>query len=88
MADKKVEFSGRVPQSEFDTFREAFPQYGATNWFINMALASFNRLIEENPIIRDAVDQSIDDMLDETLGRVQAPLTPLSQVHHEHEHGA
>lgn len=70
--NSKVEFGGRVPQDEYETFRENFPQYGATNWFINAALQRFNQLVEDNPIIKRAVDQAIDDMLDETLERMSA----------------
>jgi hypothetical protein len=63
------EFGGRVPEEEFKKFKEAFPQYGATNWFINEALRSFNENVRRNPAIRRAVDDAIDDMLDETLAR-------------------
>lgn len=72
MADKTKEFGGRVPVEEFDKFKEVFPQYGATNWFINNALLRFNQLVEDNPVIKEAIDKAIDDMLDETLSRVSA----------------
>lgn len=66
-AGKPVEFGGRVPVEEFERFKETFPQYGATNWFINNALRRFNQYVEEHPEVREAVDRSIDLMLDETL---------------------
>lgn len=64
---KLIEFGGRVPEDEFTRFRDVFPQYGATNWFINTALRRFNSYVEEHPEVRQAVDRSIDLMLDETL---------------------
>jgi hypothetical protein len=73
--EKPVEFGGRVPKEEYDRFRDTFPQYGATNWFINNALRRFNQFVEEHPEVKEAVDRSIDLMLDETLRD-----TPQSQV--------
>lgn len=68
MAAKETrEFGGTVPLEEYELFREAFPQYGATNWFINHALKAFNQQIRENPILKTGVDQAIDSMLDDTL---------------------
>lgn len=68
-AEEKVKFAGLVPVEEFDKFREVFPQYGATNWFINTALVRFNQLVEDNPVLKNAVDEAIENMLDETLSR-------------------
>lgn len=62
-----VDFGGKVPAEEYDRFKEIFPQYGATKWFINVALKSFNDYVDRNPIVREAVDRSINEMLDETL---------------------
>lgn len=72
--NQKIEFGGRVPVDQYEQFRNTFPQYGATNWFINTALARFNQLVDENPVLKHAVDEAIDAMLDETLERVSAQL--------------
>jgi hypothetical protein len=62
-----IEFGGRVPAAEYDRFRDSFPQYGATNWFINKSLRRFNEYVDEHPEVKEAIDRSIDQMLDETL---------------------
>lgn len=63
VADDKVEFSAKVPRSEYDIFKERFPQYGAVNWFINTTLAEFNRKVEENPASTELINQAISKML-------------------------
>jgi len=59
----KVEFSGRVPRKEFDFFKTTFPQYGATNWFINDCLKKFNDKVRANPGLANLIDEMIDDLL-------------------------
>ena len=61
MAEK--EFSAKVPLEEYLAFKERFPQYGAVNWFINTALATFNRTVESIPESSAVVNHAIRDML-------------------------
>lgn len=59
-----VEFSARVPFSEYEVFKSAFPQYGATNWFINTVLRAFNQRIAEQPDLKEQIDAAIKDTLE------------------------
>ena len=59
------EFSARVPLTEYERFRNRFPQYGATNWFINMSLKQFNDACDRNPDAEQLVGQAIQIMLSE-----------------------
>jgi hypothetical protein len=60
-----IEFSAKVPDEEYQAFKEAFPQYGAVNWFINTALHNFNEQVKANPVVTELVNRSINDMLQE-----------------------
>lgn len=59
-----VEFSARVPQSEYLRFKERFPQYGASQWFINAALRAFNDRVADSPSLEEVVNDSIQAALD------------------------
>lgn len=61
--DDKVEFSGRIPRKEFDFFRTTFPQYGATNWFVNAAVKAINDRVRANPDLANSIDIMIDELL-------------------------
>jgi hypothetical protein len=60
-----IEFSAKVPDEQYQAFKEAFPQYGAVNWFINTALQNFNKQVEANPAVKELVNRSIEEMLQE-----------------------
>lgn len=49
MPQKLIEFSAHVPEDEYRTFKQNFPQYGAVKWFINMALRQFNEECRAHP---------------------------------------
>lgn len=66
--NEKVEFSARVPQKEFDFFKTTFPQYGATNWFINHCLKTFNDQVRNDPSVADVIDKMIEDTLKNNRG--------------------
>jgi hypothetical protein len=63
MAREIAEFSAKVPREEYEFFRDTFPQYGASTWFITSALVEFNARLRENPSLKEHVDRSIDAML-------------------------
>ena len=65
----QVEIKARIPQAEYDKFRDAFPQYGAVTWFVNAALVRFNRLVEENPSLQDVVADAVEEMVRDTRAR-------------------
>jgi hypothetical protein len=44
-----IEFSSRVPKSDYDEFIGNFPLHGATSWFIRTALREFNISCRDNP---------------------------------------
>lgn len=56
-------FCGFVPAEEVYRFRAAFPQYGATQWFLTTALKRFNDEIAAHPRSVDLIDASIKSML-------------------------
>jgi hypothetical protein len=60
-----IEFSAKVADEEYSKFKEAFPQYGAVNWFINTALLNFNKQVELHPEVKELVNRSIEEMLQE-----------------------
>lgn len=60
-----IEFSAKVPDEQYQKFKEVFPQYGAVNWFINTALASFNAQVDARPEVKELVNQAISNMLEE-----------------------
>lgn len=62
------EFGAKVPKKEYEFFRTTFPQYGATNWFINAALVKFNEEVKKNPSLADQVDNAVKEMLKENRG--------------------
>ena len=65
MADKDTkEFGAHVPMDEYVEFRENFPQYGATHWFINNSLREFNQMFKENPALKTLIRDSISTMLE------------------------
>ena len=64
MAEPTVEFSALVPKREFDRFKENFPQYGATKWFINAMLTAFNDRVEAEPSLRELIDEAIENSLE------------------------
>lgn len=64
MASETVEFSSHVPKEDYDYFREQFPQYGATKWFITSALREFNERVRANPTLKEQVAYSIEHMLE------------------------
>lgn len=64
MASDTTEFSSHVPTSEYEFFKENFPQYGAVKWFITNALIEFNEQVRANPTIKQQVDAAIQQMLD------------------------
>jgi hypothetical protein len=70
--EETKEFSAKVPVTEYETFKKNFPQYGAVNWFINTALASFNRQVRKNPSSVELIDEAVKDMLTE---RREVPTT-------------
>lgn len=59
-----VEFSANVPKSEYDTFKQNFPQYGAVTWFINQALINFNEEVRRSPAAKEQIEKSIQQMVD------------------------
>lgn len=72
MANSTIEFSARVPEEDYDEFRNTFDDgkgrvmYGSTTWFISTALRYFNEEIKEGggPLretVRDAVKKMVDD---------------------------
>lgn len=63
MASTTAELSAEVPREEYEFFREQFPQYGASKWFITTALIEFNARIREQPSLKEHVDASIQQML-------------------------
>ena len=71
MADDR-DFGAKVPTTEYERFRNNFPMYGATTWFINTALKRFNDAVERNPSMLDKVDEAIIRMVE--INRVQSSL--------------
>lgn len=57
------EFGAKIPQDLYDEFRELFPMYGATTWFIQTSLESFLAQVRENSSLQHLVEKSIDTML-------------------------
>lgn len=59
--DGEVEFTAKVPEPLWREFKQRFPQYGASKWFINMALRAFLDLLrgvpENDHLIRRAIDE-------------------------------
>lgn len=64
MAGSTVEFGSHVPASEYEFFKEHFPQYGAVKWFINSMLIEFNEQIRQNPSVKEQIDAAIQNMLE------------------------
>lgn len=58
------EFGGKVPIHEYNDFKKNFPQYGATNWLVNTALAEVNRLVREDAGVANIVQRAIQQHLD------------------------
>lgn len=59
----QVEFGARVPQDEYEFFKENFPQYGAVTWFVNTALSEFNQRLRDNPSAKEQIEKSIEALL-------------------------
>jgi hypothetical protein len=72
MANKKdqTELSAYVPTEEYEFFRQQFPQYGASTWFINSCLAEFNARVREDPSAVEKIRKSIEAMV--TLNRMNS----------------
>jgi hypothetical protein len=68
-----AEFSAHVPREEYEFFREVFPQYGASKWFIVSALVEFNKQVRENPKYRELVNDAIAEMLAANRETTDAP---------------
>lgn len=64
MANETAEFSSHVPREEYEFFKEMFPQYGATKWFINTALVEFNERVRNDASVKNIVAHAIDHMLE------------------------
>ena len=59
---QQVEFSSRVPKTDYDEFIGNFPLHGATSWFIRTALKEFNKKCSESPVVVEQVRQAITEM--------------------------
>lgn len=59
-----VEFSARVPQSEYARFKARFPQYGSVQWFINSVLKQFNDRLQAEPSLEEVIHESIQSSID------------------------
>lgn len=59
----KVEFGARIPRKLFDEFREYFPQYGASTYFINTSLEEFMAGVRGDPSARERVRAAIEKMV-------------------------
>lgn len=63
------EFGARIPESEYERFRKAFPQYGASTWFINTSIREFNEQVAANPSSIELINASIVKMLQDNRER-------------------
>ena len=68
MAGGTKEFSAKVPEEEYDQFKQRFPQYGAVNWFINESLRIFNEECAKETVGIELVHRSINLMLAQNRG--------------------
>jgi len=59
------EFGAKVPEELYEEFRDLFPMYGATTWFITHSLEQFVKLARQSPQLQEMVAASIDQMLQE-----------------------
>ena len=63
MSSRTVDFAARIPREPYNEFKENFPMYGATTWFIETALIEFNALVRENPSLKAHVAQAVANMV-------------------------
>jgi hypothetical protein len=63
MSHETKEFGARIPADMAERFKELFPIYGATKWFIQESLRYFLSVVEDNPPLQDVVAASIQSML-------------------------
>lgn len=63
MAADTVEFSAKIPRELYERFKALFPQYGAVNWFINTATATFVEECEKEPSAPEVVNRSVNILL-------------------------
>lgn len=61
-AEGLVEFSSRVPKSDYEEFIQNFPLHGATSYFIRTALHEFNLQCRDNPNMVETIRESIRKM--------------------------
>lgn len=59
-----VAFSARVPIAEYLRFKDRFPQYGASQWFINAALRAFNDRLSQEPSLEAVIEESIQSAIE------------------------
>ena len=59
------EMSAKVPEKEFNRFRNHVTSWGAATWFINTALREFNDRMDREPSLQDHVRESVERMLRE-----------------------
>lgn len=72
MASDTTEFSAKVPTELYNSFKEAFPQYGAVTWFINSSLEAFMKKVDSNPEYRVLVEVAVTQMLDDQRQKLSA----------------
>lgn len=59
------EFGAKIPLELYDEFRELFPTYGSTTWFIENALKCFLAQVRDNPTLQEILDKAIEEMVKE-----------------------
>jgi hypothetical protein len=62
---QQVEFSSRVPKSDYDEFVGNFPVHGAVSWFIRSALKEFNKQCRAEPSTIERIREAIVEVMKE-----------------------
>lgn len=59
------EFGAKIPEDLYEEFRDLFPMYGATTWFINNSLRAFINTVRDKGTMQESITLSIKQMLEE-----------------------